>query len=248
LGDLLGRSSGGIIPGDSPGYDNMIAALGNKPIGLEGGEFVVNPQATKDNLALLKAINASAHFDEGGQVPGGGGQGPKQPQSIGTGKGISVGGGALGMAEQGAAMMAGPLGPAVSIGEQEANLAVQKVGQAAAAVAMAPYETFHLGGGQMGAPTAGKGWAGKILGGLVGQQDKLANMAGAVMKPKQPQQPGEGDPHLPGPPPPNQAPQGPSGAKDDPAHVKIVGSGQPPQGAATSHANMQSPMHSQMTA
>ena len=48
---------------------DMFGSIGGRPIGLEGGEFVVNPQATKDNLALLKAINASAHFDEGGRYP-----------------------------------------------------------------------------------------------------------------------------------------------------------------------------------
>jgi hypothetical protein len=67
----FGRASGGVIPGDSPGYDNMLGMLGGRPIGLEGGEFVVNPAATQSNLSLLQAINASDHFDGGG-MPGGG--------------------------------------------------------------------------------------------------------------------------------------------------------------------------------
>jgi len=65
-------SSGGVIPGESPGHDNMFGMLpGGRPIGLEGGEFVVNPGATQSNLGLLQAINASDHFDIGGLLGGG---------------------------------------------------------------------------------------------------------------------------------------------------------------------------------
>ena len=58
LGHGFGRASGGIIPGDSPGYDNLLGSVGGTPIGLEGGEFVVNPKATQTHLGLLQAINS----------------------------------------------------------------------------------------------------------------------------------------------------------------------------------------------
>lgn len=372
-------STGGVLPGGSPGYDNLLGSVGGTPIGLEGGEFVVNPDATRKNLGLLQAINASSHFDTGGPVdpadqdkhdredripgnteigiaywdtfyrgiknkdipgmqqllagasgslgfrpgedghrnipglaeslirpgnfnpnakldpsmasmapivptfhgqfygggghfsrgglvgfaggggpvdpnnptqplpstPGGGGNQPKQQQDIGTGKGMSVGGGMLGMAEQAGAMAAGPLAPVAQIAEQEGNLAVQKLTQMAAVAAMAPIETFWLGGGQMGAPAIGSpakaGWMGKLLGGVIGQGTNLPNIAGTVQPPKQPHgQPGEQDIHAQGGPP-NQAP-GPQGTKDDPMHVKNVGGQQgPPQGSVTSNLSQVSP-------
>ena len=42
-------ASGGILPGDSPGHDNILGYSGGAPVGLEGGEFIVNPQATQAN-------------------------------------------------------------------------------------------------------------------------------------------------------------------------------------------------------
>ena len=69
-------SSGGVLPGDSPGYDNMFGMLpGGRPIGLEGGEFVVNPDATRDHLELLRAINGGSmeHHNIGDLIGGGGG-------------------------------------------------------------------------------------------------------------------------------------------------------------------------------
>ena len=68
-----GWATGGILPGDSPGHDNMLGSVLGKPIGLEGGEFVVNPAATQGNLSLLQAINSGdlsmPHFDAGGGPP-----------------------------------------------------------------------------------------------------------------------------------------------------------------------------------
>ena len=68
-----GHAAGGqVLPGDSPGFDNLLGMLpGGGMVGLEGGEFVVNPGATQSNLGLLQAINASDHFDIGGLLGGG---------------------------------------------------------------------------------------------------------------------------------------------------------------------------------
>ena len=249
-------ASGGLLPGPSPGHDNLLGSIAGTPVGLEGGEFVVNPEATQAYLPLLKAINMS-HFDEGGQVPpqntadpGGGGQGPIQQQGIGSGKGMSVGGGLLGAAEQAGAMMAGPFAPAAQVAEQEMNLAIQNTGKIIADLAMAPIETLWLGGGQLGAPKVGgpdkAGWMGKLLGGVIGEgTSNLQNLAGSVMKPKQPDQPGQQDIHQ---GPTAAPPAGPAGTQDDPMHVKNVG-GQPghPQGATSSWMNMQNPMLNQLS-
>jgi len=116
-------------------------------------------------------------------------------------------------------------------------LAVQKGGQMAATLAMAPFETLWLGGGQMGAPAVGQApWVGKILGGLMGSQYNAPNTAGATQPPMQPQAPPE-DPLDGGTP---ASSSGPSGTKDDPHYTRIVGGvGGPPQGTATSQSNMQ---------
>ena len=109
---------------------------------------------------------------------------------------MSVGGGALGLAESAAAMMAGPLGPAAQIAEQEMNLAMQKGSQLAATAAMAPLETTWLGGGQMGAPALSGspwGWAGKLSGGVIGQTVSMPNSAGAVQPPKKPNEQKQGE-------------------------------------------------------
>ena len=123
-------ASGGILPGDSPGHDNILGYSGGAPVGLEGGEFIVNPQATQANMDLLKAINSSSHFDVGGVLPnqpqqsdpGPGGApglpstgpdfnetnayGSKKQQQMGTGQGFGLtGGGLIGFAES-APMMA----------------------------------------------------------------------------------------------------------------------------------------------
>jgi len=77
------------------------------------------------------------------------------------------------------------------------------------------------------------GWPGKLLGGLIGSQTNLPNIAGSAQSPKQPNQQDQQ-----GQDPGNGGQQGgPTGAKDDPMHVK---SADPPQGApqgATTHAN-----------
>lgn len=266
LPDLLGgRSSGGMIPGNSPGYDNTLGSVGGKSIGLEGGEFIVNPKATRANRSLLEAINSGSlsHFDGGGEVPTDVGtsqppptQGntytPQQQQSLGHGQGLGVSGGAIGLAEQAGAMAAGAFsfgGGAIAaqIAEQEMNLAIQKGGQIGAAAAMAPVETFMLGGGQMGAPSVQKGgWYKKIVGGLLGQQNSIPNVAGATQPPKPPKKDGEGQDGAPGdeqePGAQGQKPgvsAGPKGSQDDPMHVKVTNPAPPPpQGTTTSAASM----------
>jgi hypothetical protein len=172
---------------------------------------------------------------------GGGGGGPITQQPIGKGSGVGVsGGGLIGAAEQAGVMAAaiggfGGGGIAAQAAMQEMNLAVQKTGQMGAALVSAPFETLGLSGGQMGAPTVNPlgGWPGKILGGLIGQQTNLPNIAGATQKPKQPDQDQQDDPGNGG------QKGGPSGAKDDPIHTKSTDPAPtPPQGAATSAASM----------
>lgn len=251
---------GGILPGDSPGHDNILGSVGGRPIGLEGGEFVVNPDATQANLPLLRAINSGkiTHFEDGGLTPGvvapptqGNTYSPQQQQQLGHGSGVGVtGGGALGMAEQAGVMAAtmfgfGGGGMAAQIGMQEMNLAIQKGGQMGATLAMALPETFGLKGGQMGAPAIGQGgWIHKVLGGLMGQQFNLPNIAGATQPPKS-QQPKPRDEENPEHDPLNGSKQpqqgktgGPTGHKDDPIHVQQVPQpGGQPQGQATSAMN-----------
>lgn len=188
---------------------------------------------------------------------------PQDQQSLGHGSGVGVSGGAIGLAEQAGAMAAGAFsfgGGAIAaqIAEQEMNLAIQKGGQIAATAAMAPMETFGLAGGQMGAPSVQKGgWYKKIVGGLMGQQTNIPNVAGATQPPKQPKQKGEGDDGAPGDDQ-SQSGQGqqgqggsaggPKGSQDDPMHVKVTNPAPPPpQGSATSAMNTSGVM-SAMTA
>lgn len=259
------HSGGGVISGDSPGYDNRLGSVGGKPIGLEGGEFVVNPDATQSNLPLLRAINSGrlSHFDEGGGPVGAPApdpnittqpepptSGPIQQQQMGHGSGVGVtGGGALGMAEQAGVMAAtmfgfGGGGMAAQIGMQEMNLAIQEGGKMAAAAAMALPETFGLAGGQMGAPSVGQGgWFKKIVGGMLGSMTNLPNVAGATQPPKQPHKEGGPDAQVADDPlngskqPPQGKTGGPTGHKDDPMHVKVTNSPPPQQGTATSAMN-----------
>lgn len=164
---------------------------------------------------------------------------PTSQPGLGHGSGLGISGGAIGLAEQAGAMAAGAFsfgGGAIAaqVMEQEINLAVQKGGQAAAVAAKAPFETFGLHGGQMGAPSVdpGGGWIGKILGGMIGQQFNAPNIAG-TQQPKQPQgQDAHEDPGA--AKPQGGGGTGPAGSREDPFHTKIVGGTQPPQGALTS--------------
>lgn len=169
---------------------------------------------------------------------------PMQQPGLGHGSGLGVSGGAIGLAEQAGAMAAGAMsfgGGAIAaqIAEQEMNLAIQKGGQMAAVAAMAPVETFGLAGGQMGAPSVAQGgWYKKIVGGLIGQQTNIPNVAGGTQPPKQPKQGEEGNPDdaakggQPG------GGGGPKGSQDDPMHVKVTNTPPPPpQGTATSAMN-----------
>lgn len=266
---ILGKgfAQGGILPGDSPGYDNMIGVLpSGSAVGLEGGEGVLNPRAmSKPGVAdLVKSLNN--HFDGGTtSVPmdpqnpslfvpptqgnkAGGGAPPQQAQ-LGTGSGAGIsGGGIIGAAEQAAVSAAGIAGfgggaIAAQMAEQEINLAIQKTSQAAAALAAAPFETFGLAGGQMGAPTVNVmgGWAGKLISGALGQMNQIPNVAGgagSVQPPKQPKQPGEEEQPGQG----EKVSMGPKGSKDDPMHVNVTNQPQAPQGGVTSAANMTATM------
>jgi hypothetical protein len=204
------------------------------------------------------------HYDEGTQGPGGvggdpnnvtlstppttpntaagnTGNGPIQQQQLGTGQGGGIsGGGIIGAGEQAAVAAAGLAGfgggaIAAQIAVQESNLAIQKATQGVAALAAAPFETFGLSGGQMGAPQVNPmgGWVGKLIGGALGQMNQLPNLAGSVQPPKKPdqkqdEQQGQGE---------SVTPSGPSGAKDDPMHVNVTNQQTPPQGTTTSTMN-----------
>ncbi len=233
-----GFATGGVIPGDSPGYDNTIGMLpGGGMVGLEGGEGIVrNSAMSRPGIAALVA-SLNQHYDEGTTNAGG----QPQQQSIGHGSGYGITGGAIGAAEGAASAAAGAFsfgGGAIAaqLAEQEINLAVQKGGQAIATLAAAPFETFGLSGGQMGAPQVNPlgGWVGKVISGLVGQSTNLPNMAHSVQSPKQPnqQQQGDKDPGHGG-----ETPTGPKGSKDDPMHVNVTNQPNPAQGAMTSGAN-----------
>jgi hypothetical protein len=84
----------------------------------------------------------------------------------------------------------------------------------------------------MGAPSVNVmgGWPGKIIGGLIGQQKNIPNVAGSVQPPKKPtdkpddNKEGQGE----------SVSKGPTGAKDDPMHVNVKNQPGPPQGSATS--------------
>jgi hypothetical protein len=261
-GTTIGKAhydSGGILPGGSPGYDNLIGVLpSGSMVGLEGKEGVVNNKAMgKPGVAdLVTMLNKG--FDEGTMSPAGvggdsnnptlsttpttpntaGGNTPKQPQQFGSGQGGGIsGGGIIGAAEQAgvaAAGMAGFGGGSIvaQMAVQESNLAVQKASQNVAALATMPFETFGLSGGQMGAPQVNPmgGWIGKLIGGALGQMNNLPNIAGAsVQPPKQPQQKPDDQPGQ------GETPSGPAGTKDDPHYVKSAdGTPTPPQGAMTS--------------
>jgi hypothetical protein len=255
-----GHSTGGILPGDSPGHDNMIGVLpSGKMVSLEGGEGVIRPEAMgRPGVAdLISSLNQ--HYDEGtggGGVGGGsggdpnntalstpptqannaGGSGTQQDQ-LGKGQGGGVtGGGAIGMAEQAAVMAAtvggfGAGGIAAQMGVQETNLAIQKTSQMAAALATAPFETLGLGGGMMGAPKV------NVMGGwigklIAGELGQQTSLPNLASSVQAPKKPDQkpDDDQQ----PQGETPTGPSGDKDDPMHVKVTNPQQPPQGSATS--------------
>lgn len=254
-GSFKGFASGGVLPGDSPGHDNMIGVLpSGSAVGLEGGEGVLNPHAMSlpGVAALVSSLNT--HYDEGTPSVGGDpnnttlstpptteqshtGNAPITQQQLGTGQGAGIsGGGLIGAAEQAGVMAAaiggfGGGGIAAQMAVQETNLAAQKISQMTATLAAAPFEEFGLGGGMMGAPQVNPmgGWIGKVISGMVGQQSNIPNIAGSVQAPKQP---GPKDPNE--QQPQGETPSGPSGDKDDPMHVKVTNQQGPPQGSATS--------------
>lgn len=261
---ILGKgfAGGGVLPGDSPGHDNMVGVLPSGMVGLEGGEGVIRPEAMgRPGVAdLVSSLNQ--HYDEGsgsagvggdpnnttlstpptqGNTAGGGDGSGIQQQQLGKGQGGGIsGGGIIGAAEQAGVAAAGIAGfgggaIAAQMAVQETNLAVQKASQSAAALATAPFETLGLAGGMMGAPKVNPmgGWIGKLISGELGSQTSLPNLAGSVQPPKKPdQKPEDGQPSQ------GESPSGPSGAKDDPMHVNVTNQPAPQQGTATSAANM----------
>ncbi|WP_116375453.1 hypothetical protein [Mycobacterium sp. MFM001] len=240
-------SPAGFGPGGSiPGVIGSPAGIPGGPVA-PGGGLPGAPGGGSLPIGTLPNINPTNTY------------GQQQPTQLGSGSGFGLtGGGLIGMAEQAASMAAGAFSfgggsMAAQLAFQELNLAVQKGGQMAATAAMAPLETLWLSGGQMGAPSVGgpgqAGWIGKLLGGMVGSQFGLPNIAGTAQPPKQQKQPGEeaddsklgaglggGDK---GKQSGGQGGggNGPAGTKDDPIHVKGTG-GSSPQGAATSAASM----------
>ena len=230
IGDLTGMSAGaaggGRRGGMSQGYSGGMPGAGASIFGGGYVPGIVSPP-TMPNLGGPTAT------------------GPKQQQPFGSGQGAGIsGGGIIGGIEQGAvaaataAGMMGAGGPAAGMaaqaGMQIMNQAIATGTQAASIAASIPLETFGLRGGQMGAGSVQLGgWGGKFLQGLIGQQANSANIAGGTQAPKKPE---DNDP-LNGSTNP-QTPSGPSGAKDDPIHVKSAdGPAQPPQGSATSAMN-----------
>lgn|GEM_PF-6309693 len=81
-----GFAHGGILPGDSPGFDNLIGILpSGKAIGLQGGEGVINPKAMRVPGVPLLVNRLNTHLANGGQVDAtintpGGGSAPDQAQ------------------------------------------------------------------------------------------------------------------------------------------------------------------------
>ena len=238
---------GGAVGANSPQFEHHaflpIGAGSAMPAGYGIGPGMPTPGPTPGGgLPFYPGIvSPPTPPNVGGPIP----TGPKQQVPFGSGPGGGVsGGGLIGLAEQGivgAATAAGfmgaggPLaGMAAQAGTQIANQAISTGVQAASILASAPLQTFGLQGGQFGAPTVQLGgWAGKILGGLVGQQTNLPNIAGATTAPKKPDD--KSDP-LNGNMPPPGTPSGPSGAKDDPIHIRSSEDRpQPPQGAMTDH-------------
>lgn len=193
--------------------------------------------------------------------------GQKTAPALGTGQGFGLtGSGLIGLAESlpgqmgmaaasGASGGPAPAGIAAgagaaiaqqvwaNIGQPEMNQAIQTGVQAAATTAMAPMEETWLGGGMMGAPSVGSpasaGWTGKMLSSLVGQGTNLANLAGSVQPPQQPDddnKPSTGASDFGGGPQGGKG-QGPSGTPDDPMHVNVTNQPPPPaQGSQTSKA------------
>ena len=65
MGGLVGFAGGGVVPGRAPlnpRVDNVLAMTQNgTPYKIRSGEMIVNEQATKRNLPLLKAINEGTY-------------------------------------------------------------------------------------------------------------------------------------------------------------------------------------------
>lgn len=241
---MSGReSAGGLLAGlagNSGGPVQATLSDFNMPAPSGGGGFHASPAGLGSGPPGLPSLGGPATPPTQGNS-----YQPQQQQSLGSGKGAGItGGGLIGLGEQAGAMAAGAMtfgGGAIAaqLAEQEINLASQKGSQMAATLAMAPLETFGLAGGQMGAPSVSNGgWYKKIVGGLMGQQNQIPNMAGATQPPKDPKQ---DDPNKQG----GQGQQGqqgqgggPKGSQDDPMHVKVTNQNPgPPQGSATSAMN-----------
>jgi hypothetical protein len=230
-------------------------------------------------------VGSQPNMPSGAGADGGhGGGGPISQHQLGSGKGFGLTGqGLLGLAAQApgiAASAAGGAGGGFGGGaagaaasaiwsnliQPQINLAAQKGGQIAAAGAAAPFETFGLSGGQMGAESVDVmgGWGGKLIGGLLGSQFSMPNLAGAQQKPAEPKEGqggqqgqgggggGKGGGKDAGSSDPKTLGGGTHGmSPDNPLHVSISGGGgspNPAQGGATSAMSTVSPSMAVMTA
>lgn len=58
---MTGFAGGGVLPGYSPGQDNLLGMVGGKPVGLSGGEGIIVPEAVRalGGAAGINALNAA---------------------------------------------------------------------------------------------------------------------------------------------------------------------------------------------
>lgn len=262
-----GHSAGGILPGDSPGHDNMIGVMpSGSMVSLEGGEGVIRPEAMgRPGIAdLVSSLNQ--HYDEGTSsaagVAGGaggdpnnttlatpptqsntaGGADPKQQQQLGKGQGAGIsGGGIIGAAEQ-AGVMAAAVG-GFGGGGIAAQIAVQEtnlaVQKASQNVAALATAPFETLGLSGGQMGAPTvNPMGGWIGKLIaGELGSQTNLPNIAGASVQPPKKPDQKPED-GQQPQGESPTGPSGAKDDPMHVNVTNQPPPQQGTATSAANM----------
>ena len=71
---LMGFASGGVIPGRPPHdqtRDNILSLVNGRPLKVQSGEFIVNGEATRANLPLLKSINDGSYQAPSKSLAGG---------------------------------------------------------------------------------------------------------------------------------------------------------------------------------
>lgn len=168
------RDTGGVVPGDAPGYDNQLGQLpGGGLVGLEGGEGIVNDDAMAQPGVPDLVANLNTHYAGGTttkQGVGGGtevGNGEKTPTNFSSGPGDS---------QHGAPQFTSP-GPGNGTGDEDGD---QRGG-------------FNIGGGSTPnipksskqtpkerIPT-GKGQGFSVTGGgIIGAAESAASMAAGM--------------------------------------------------------------------